>query len=180
LEDAGSFLSKITDKPVRAFSTRDFGREEFSEARSVLVKEPQAESLLGKIRNHLGPGLVAFIGTRTNHAKLRPKGLELVIGCGTSQFDILRIAASDAVNFNKGTEDLIKQLQAWDSAHGIDLFQAETDTVQFRLLRIPSDLKKFAEDVYEFCPDIVDQGVGSVDQLAKDIGAGGKVLLWWD
>jgi hypothetical protein len=180
LDDAGFYLTKMTGKSLRLYSTRDFGREEFPEARSVLVNETEAEQLLGKIRGHLGSGLVAFIGTRTSHAKPKPKGVELVIGCGSSQFDILRIAASDAVNFGKQTEDLIQQIQAWDKVYGVDIFQAETDTIQFRLIKIPADLKKFAEEVYEFCPDIVDQGVGSVDQLAKGIGATGKLLLWWD
>ena len=180
LDEAGAYLAKVTGKSLRPYSTQDFGREEFSEARSVLVDEPQAEPLLEKLRNRLGQGLVAFIGTRTSHAKPRPKGVELVVGRGTSQFDILRIAASDAANFGKKTEDLIKQIQAWDTAYGVNIFQAETDTIQLRLTKIPADLKKFAEEVYEFCPDIVDQGVGSVDRLAKDIGTTGKLLLWWD
>jgi len=180
LDGAGSFLAAVTGKPMRCFSTRDFGRDEFTEARSVLVQASQAEPMLGKIRSRLGPGLVAFIGTQTSHARPRPSGVELLVGRGASQFDILRIAASDAVNYGKETEDLVKQLQVWDSAYGVDIFQAETDTIQFRLKIIPADLKKFADEVYEFCPDIVDQGVESVDQLAKDIGESRKVLLWWD
>ena len=180
LDEAGSYLTEVTGKPLRPFSTRDFGREEYSEARSVLVDDSRAEPLLGIVRNSLGPGLVAFIGTRTSHAKPRPKGVDLVVGNGASQFDILRIAASDAVNFGKETEDLVKQIQAWDVAYGVDIFQAETDTIQLRLKKIPADMQKFAEEVYEFCPDIVDQGVGSVDQLANEIGTTGKLLLWWD
>jgi Domain of unknown function (DUF4253) len=180
LDEAGSCLTKVTGKAFRPYSTRDFGREEFSGARSVLVDESQAEQLLQKIRNRLGPGLVAFVGTCNSHAKPKPKGVELVIGCGSSQFDILRIAASDAVNFGKDTEDLIKQIQTWDTAYGINIFQAETDTIRLTLTKIPDELKKFAEEVYEFCPDIVDQGVGSVDKLAEDIGATRKLLLWWD
>lgn len=180
LEEAGAYLAELTGQPVRSYSTRDFGREEFPEARSVLVAESQAEPWLGKIRQCLGPGLVAFIGTRTSHAKPRPKGVELVVGRGTSQFDILRIAASDAVNYGKETEALVKQIQAWDTACGVDIFQAETDTIQFRLKKLPADLDQFAEEVYEFCPDIVDQGVGSVDKLAEEIRDTGKLLLWWD
>jgi hypothetical protein len=180
LEEAGSYLATTSGKPLRHYSTRDFGREEFAGARSVLVAQSEAEPLLNRIRNCLGPELVAFIGTQTSHAKPRPKGVELVVGCGTSQFDILRIAASDAVNFDKGTEDLIKQIQAWDIVYGVDIFQAETDTIQLRLIKIPSDLKKFAKEVYEFCPDIVDQGVGTIEQLAKEIGTTGKLMLWWD
>jgi hypothetical protein len=180
LDEAGAYLAQVADKPMRTFSTRDFGRDQFPEARSVLVDDAQAEALLEKVRGRLGPGLVAFIGTRTSHAKPRPKGVELVVGQGTSQFDILRIAASDAVNFDLDTEDLVRKIQAWDAAYGVDIFQAETDTIQFRLKKLPDDLKKFAAEVYEFCPDIVDQGVGSVEDLAEEIRATDKLLLWWD
>ncbi len=42
------------------------------------------------------------------------------------------------------------------------------------------DLQAFAEDLYAFCPEIVDQGVGSMDQLAESIDILGTVELWWD
>src|SRR6185436_17205022 len=99
-------------------------------------------------------GLVAFIGTRRSLAKPKANGVQVVVGCGATQFDILRIAASDAVNCDMGTEDLIKQLQSWDASFGVDIFQAETDTIQLRLKSMPSDLGAFAQQVYEFCPDI--------------------------
>jgi hypothetical protein len=180
LDEAGAYLAHITGKPLRPYSTRDFGREQYPEARSVLVDNTQAISLLGKIRSHLGPGLVAFIGTRRSLAQPPPKGVVLVVGLGTSQFDIVRIAASDAVNAGKYTEDLIKQIQAWDTAYGVDIFQAAADTIELRLKKVPADLKQFAGEVYEFCPDIVDQGDDSIDQLAKAIGSTGQLLLWWD
>jgi hypothetical protein len=180
LEEAGTFLAERSSQPLRAFSTRNFGREEFSEARSVLVPPPKAEAILEDVRSRLGPGLVAFIGTQNSLAKPKANGVEVVVGNGTSQFDILRIAASDAVNYDKGTEDLIKQVQSWDTSFGVDIFQAETDTIQFRLKSMPSDMQAFAQEVYEFCPDIVDQGVGSVEELAEEIRAANTVMLWWD
>ncbi len=57
---------------------------------------------------------------------------------------------------------------------------AETDTVEFNLDRDPPDLAAFAADLYRFCPDIVDQGVGSVEELAVSIKITGAVELWWD
>ena len=41
-------------------------------------------------------------------------------------------------------------------------------------------MKAFANEVYEFCPDIVDQGVGDVEKLAAGIAATKEVYLWWD
>ena len=145
-----------------------------------MVQASRAEAILEDVRRQLGPGLVAFIGTQNSLAKPKANGVEVVVGVGTSQFDILRIAASDAVNYDKGTEDLINQLQSWDESIGVDIFQAETDTVQFRLKSMPGNMLAFAQEVYEFCPDIVDQGVGSVEDLAEEIRAANAVMLWWD
>lgn len=180
LDDNAAYLSNITSLPVRPFSTRDFGRDRYSGARSVLVPAERAEALLTKIRTGLAPGLVAFIGTENSLADDAPEGVELVIGPGSTQFDILRVAASDAVNYGKQTEDLIKVLQRWHEAYGIDIFQASTDTIQLRLQRLPPDVDKFAAEVYEFCPDIVDQGVGSVAKLAEHISKSRTLYLWWD
>ncbi len=37
-----------------------------------------------------------------------------------------------------------------------------------------------AERMYEFCPDIVDQGVGDVDALAESLAESDHLFFWWD
>ena len=73
--------------------------------------------------------------------------------------------------------DLLKQ---WDDAYGIDIYMADTDTIRLRLKRLPPDLPAFAKEVYAFCPDIVDQGMGSVEALEQAIRESREVYLWWD
>jgi hypothetical protein len=180
LEAAGELLAQESGRSVRKYSTRDFGREPFLGARSVLVPEDRALQLLDTVRARLGPGLVAFIGTQDSLADPPAAGVEVVVAPGESQFDILRVAASDAINYDMETEDLIRELQAWDREFGIDIYAAQTDVVQLRLRQMPSDLKQFAGRVYAFCPDIVDQGTETVDELAKYIADTREVYLWWD
>jgi hypothetical protein len=180
LEEAARLLGRQTGRPVRPYSTRDFGRDRFAGARSVVVPEGKAEGALAAIRERLGKGLVAFIGTTHSLAARADAGSEIVVGPGRSQFDIVRIAASDAVNYDMVTEDLIKRLEAWDKAYGIDIFRAESDTIDLRLLTLPKDLRKFVEEVYDFCPDIVDQGTGTVEALKEDVEKTRTVFLWWD
>lgn len=180
LEEAARVLAQLTRAPVRPFSTRDFGREPYTGARSVLVPEEQAEKLLLELRRKLPPGVVAFVGVTHSLAHPKPDGVELVVAPGKSQFDILRAAASDAVNYGMETEDLIKELGAWDREFGIDIWQAETDTIQLRFRSMPKDLHAFAQRVAQFCPDVVDQGVGSVQALETALRQARGVLLWWD
>ncbi len=78
------------------------------------------------------------------------------------------------------TEDVIRKLQSWHNSYGIDIYCAETDTIELTLDVVPTDTRTFANEVYEFCPDIVDQGVGSVDVLEEAIKDYQYIYLWWD
>ena len=180
LETGAALLAQVAAAPVRSFSTTDFGREQHAGARSVLVPEAAAERLLVQVRQKLGPGLVAFVGVTNSLARPKPAGVELVVAEGRDQFDILRTAQTDGVNYDLDTEAIVKELQSWDREFGIDIWQAETDTVQLRLKTIPKDLASFAQRIHKFCPDVVDQGVGGVRALAKEIEKTKSVYLWWD
>jgi hypothetical protein len=41
------------------------------------------------------------------------------------------------------------------------------------------DPRGLARRMHQFCPDIVDQGVGTVGALAKELEKG-KLYFWWD
>lgn len=180
LDAAGSILEQVTGAPVRSFSTTDFGRERNVQARSVLVSQEKAEQLLTQVRRRLPPGTLAFIGVTNSLARPKPAGVELVVFQGRDQFDILRTAQTDGMNYDLDTKAIIAELQAWDKEWGVDIWQAETDTVRLRLKTMPKNMHAFAERVYKFCPDIVDQGAGSVEALAKEIERTQSVDLWWD
>ena len=180
LDDATARLSALAGKPARAYATRDFGREHNAAARSVVVREGVAPGLVEKMRHEIGPGLLAFIGCTRSLADPPDTGNEVVVAPGDNQFDILRVAQSDAVNYDLGTEDLVRRLQEYDSKFGIDIFHAETDTIEFKCRSMPDDMPEFCRDLYDFCPDIVDQGVGTVEELEGEITRTGVVFLWWD
>lgn len=180
LDAASTRLAEISRRPLRQFATRDFGRDRNTEAKSVLVTDEEAQPLVRRIRAELGPGLLAFVGCTRSLADPPDEGSEVVVAHGNSQFDILRVAQSDAANYDMYTEDLIRKLEEYHSKYGIDIFHAETDTIEFRFTTMPSDLAAFCEDLYEFCPDIVDQGVGTVEELQNEIARTRTVFLWWD
>jgi len=181
LEAAAIRLSEISGAGVREYSTRDFGRDRNPEARSVVVPKAKSRQVLQRIRSELDPNMVAFIGTtRWLGDEKHADGEEIVVAKANSQFDILRVAKSDAVNFGMVTEDLIKKLTEYDRTYGIDIFHAETDTIEFKFSKPPADMRGFCKDLYKFCPDIVDQGVGTVEALENEIRRSQEVLLWWD
>ena len=180
LEDAAARLAALADAPVRNYSTYDFGRERDPHARSAIVPHDRAAQLVQKLREQLGPNLICFIGTTHWLGDEQHDGDEVVVAVGQTQFDILRVARSDAVNHGMETEELIKKLQEYDDQFGIDIFHAETDTIEFALIRRPENLTVFCRDLYEFCPDIVDQGTGTLARLEQEIKNRQQVFLWWD
>lgn len=180
MDQAERSLARLDAERVRPYSNYEFGRARDAQCRSVILPEEKAKASLPGLREDLPCGLVAFIGTTWWLGVERNDGVEIVVGPGTSQFDILRLARSAAGNYDMDTEDLVEKLREYDQRHGIDIFHAETDTVEFTLRDIPADLSRFAQDLYEFCPDIVEQGVGSVEALAEGIEILGRVYLWWD
>jgi hypothetical protein len=178
---AEQVLKDVSGVGVRPYSTRDFGRERYAAGRSVLVPEDSAGQLLAEVRKRLPQGTLAYVGvTNDLSTTTTSPNVELAVVEGKNQFDILRAAATDGANYQLDTDAIIKELKTWDSEFGIDIWQAETDTIQLRLKRLPKDVPVFAKRVYKFCPDIVDQGVGSVSALAKDIAGKKALTLWWD
>lgn len=180
IDQAAQRLADLSGKKIRPFATRDFGRDRNSEARSVVVSERDAPRIVEQLRAQIGPGLLAFIGCTRSLEEGAEEGNEVVVGVGDSQFDILRIAQSDAVNYDMETDDLVRRLEQYDRDYGIDIFHAETDTIEFKLKKMPNDISAFCKDLYEFCPDIVDQGVGTVEELEKAVAKSGHIFLWWD
>lgn len=179
-ERASALLHRISGANVRPYSTRDFGRDKFTGAISVLVDPSKAEGMLVALRQELPAGLVAFIGTTRSLTTPPATGVELVVGSGSGPLDILHIAQTDAVNYNITNDDLRRRLARWHKAYGIDIRQAETDTIQLLFLKMPLNVQSFAKEVYEFCPDIVDQGLGTQNALVKDIQERKGLYLWWD
>jgi hypothetical protein len=181
LANFGERLGEIAKQRVRPYSTFDFGRNRDESTLSVVVPQNTAEGIVYAARQILPTGLLTFMGTTQWLGEERHEGgAEIVIACGATQFDSLRLARSDAINYGMDTEDLVRKLQSYDSAYGIDIFHAETDTIEFKFNRLPESLSSFCAELYKFCPDIVDQGVGTVEALADEIHFRGGVFLWWD
>lgn len=179
ISGATQLLVEVSHSSVLTYSTFDFGRQQNFNCISTIVPRDIANTSVFKIREKLKLGLVAFVGTTHWLGNESHDRVEIVIGSGTSQFDILHLAQSDAINYSKNTEELI-EIQEYDRNFGINIFHAETDTVEFAILNMPFNLLNFAVDIYEFCPDIVNQECGSIFNLIEIIEVTGQVLLWWD
>lgn len=77
----------------------------------------------------------------------------------------------------------VAALRAWHSDFGAELVGMNGDTINLRAANRPktrANAMKLAREQYGYCPDIVDQGVGTISALAATLMASEWWYLWWD
>jgi hypothetical protein len=84
-----------------------------------------------------------------------------------SPFHLLREAETNGANFDLETEDIIARLQQWQTLCSYRILGAEADTVEIEFDTLPKDMDAFVKQLYDFCPDLVDQGTGCVGDLVE-------------
>ncbi len=109
-------------------------------------------------------------------------GADLPIGIikGNDDLDIVRIRQTTGANINVYNEDIIKRLADWNSKYGIHVLGAGVDWVQISFDELPKNMDQFSKEVYQFCPDSVEQGTETVAALKREIIKCKAIFLWWD
>ncbi len=147
-------------------------------ANGVVVSVPRSRSdrVLWSLREKLRPRhYMAFLVELNDTLKTDKIGIVK----GTDQYDILRIMHTNGENDDVSHEEVIEKLQGWGKRCPFEIIGAENDWVAIELRVMPRDVKAFAEDVYDFAPDTVDEGVGSLAELIKEITASQRLMLLW-
>lgn len=71
----------------------------------------------------------------------------------------------------------------WNEEFGAELVSMTHDTIEFDVARPPTSREaamRLAELQYDYCPDNVDQGVGSIEALAAMLLGSRIWYFWWD
>jgi len=95
-------------------------------------------------------------------------------------YAVLEAQGSDGANYGISGVDVRDWLRKLEAAHPFVLVGCGRDFVQAKFLSVPDDIEPLAERLYAFCPDVVNQGVGSLEALATELRATGRFFLWWD
>ena len=95
-------------------------------------------------------------------------------------YDYLAVVRTDGVNYDIDHAKVIGRYREWAKQYGLLLIGAGQDWLEAKFSRQPVDWKVFAKEVYAFCPDIVDQGTGTVEALAQEMRRTNTLYLWWD
>ncbi|HWQ91666.1 MAG TPA: DUF4253 domain-containing protein [Clostridia bacterium] len=142
------------------------------------VPRARIEALLPKAHtNYLAKGVYLFrydqsfdIGGQPDKVGLLPT---------TNKFDVIAAMETDGANSGLYTAGIIQWLKQLEPDQPFVLTGVGFDYLEGYFTTPVKDPKALAKRMYKFCPDIVDQGVGTVDALAKELQKG-KLYFWWD
>ncbi len=143
----------------------------------VPVPEDRTERVLASLRKKLNPlHYMAFVVEMNTSIKTDKIGVLK----STDQYDIVRVMHTEGREQGISNEDVIERLKDWEKGSPFEIIGADHDWVEIEFKTLPKDLKAFVEEVYDFCPDSVDQGPGTTAALAKEILRTKRLFLWWD
>lgn len=134
---------------------------------SVVVNESEIESCLDLIRDKL-PSiyLAAVVGNYNENGLNLPSSIAVIKS--SDRYEFLRIRNTNGSNYEIYTENIIEKLKAWEKRFSFDLQQVGRDFIYLKFRTLPDPICNFAEEVYEFCPDSVDQGVSLAYDIHED------------
>ena len=98
----------------------------------------------------------------------------------TDKYDAVALHHTNGCNYDVGTGYIIEWLQNLEQEQPFILTCIANDTLSGRFLNPVQDSQKLAEEMYDICPDIVDQGCESVERLVEELTKKQSLYFWWD
>ena len=80
-------------------------------------------------------------------------------------------------------EDMMAVAKYWYEQYGAVIATVSHDTLEFYVQNPVEDSEKamkLAKEMYGFCPDCVEQGVGNIAELYAGIRKSKMWFFWWD
>lgn len=98
----------------------------------------------------------------------------------TDKYTILKQISTDGINYDITNDSLISIIRTFDKKYSLELIGASGDWCEFIIHDEPKNWALLAKEVYKVCPDVVDQGTGTVEALADEMKKTKRLYFWWD
>lgn len=142
------------------------------------VPQEKASAAVDRLRKIAGHGFFICISERHFGYDGAPDNVSVLKA--SDPYEMLRVMGTNGTNYDISTDQVINRIKQWDKKFGVTLKGVGFDWVEMEFKQQPADMMAFAQEVYKFCPDVVDQGTGNVQVLAKEMKDSNTVYLWWD
>lgn len=95
-------------------------------------------------------------------------------------FQSLLVMGTQGVNCEVTVAQLIDWLKQLEKKQPFRLLAVGHDLIEGRFLTPLQEVETLAEEMAAICPDIVDQGTLTVEELAEELLQSQRLFLWWD
>ncbi len=110
---------------------------------------------------------------------LNDKNNLAIVRCD-DEFTPLTYMQTNGINYGIDNRKLIEQLINLNELLDLKLIGADFDWCEFEIRKDPKDWRQLAQKLYEICPDIVEQGTGSIEKLESELRYSKKLYFWFD
>ncbi len=88
-----------------------------------------------------------------------------------SQFDDLREHQTAAPSDGPTHDEIVAVVEKWNSEFGVVVSDVGRDRFSIRFNTLPADLDAFAQELYAFCPNIIEQDFGNYEDILESADA---------
>jgi len=134
------------------------------EGLSIAVKHEDLGRIIGGLQPEIRPQGYCASWSKIYERNGAERSDEVAILKTTDDRAIIRVKRSCGANYGVSTDDLVRKLDDWQTRCEFEVIGAAPDWVSLEFATLPDDLCGFAEEIYEFCPDSVEQGVGLMQE----------------
>jgi hypothetical protein len=176
-EEDGLLLKKLTQRPIELLKfEQEYSEIEKPYAISSLTSEEKAKKIvLDNLDYFKKQGKYIFIFGIAHNGYII--GLT---GATSDPYKLMELAETNGINYDIETKHILEKYKKWESEFGIIPIGIGFDFCECKIKNTNIDFKKLAQEVYEFCPDVVDQGTETVEALEEEMKRTGTIYLWWD
>ena len=170
-------LAGARSEPLRVL--REDGRRETTPGFAVPMRSTMVASFLEQVRpRYLSHGFYVFHAEQSFGIAGDPDRVAILPTA--EQLEVVATVGTSAPNYDISNHDIVAWLRALQTEHPFMLTGAGEDWLAARFAGEPRDAMTLARRIHAFCPDVVEQGVGSVRALAAEIEKTRELYCWWD
>ena len=170
-------LAGAPSEPLRAL--REDGSVATTDGFAMPMRSTMVTSFLEQVRPaFLARGFYVFRAEQSFGIGGEPDRIAILPTA--EQLAVVTTIGTSAPNYDISNRDIVAWLRALQTEHPFTLTGASGDWLAGRFTVPPRDAMRLAQRIYAFCPDVVEQGVGSVGALAEEIARTRQLYCWWD
>jgi Domain of unknown function (DUF4253) len=173
-------LERLAGATATPLAGRDsLGDSTVTEGFAVNVASNRSEALVAAAQpRFLEGGFYLFRAEQ--HFGIRGQPDRVALFPRSDPYEILRLIGTNGANYGIGTDSIVAWLRALEREQPFMLTGIAFDWIEGRFAEAIRDPGALARRFYAFCPDIVEQGTGSVEALVKELRESQRLYCWWD